>query len=198
MLYSSLLAFLLLGAAVAAPNKLEQREPSNAPINLDHALEEGEIKECGGNFYADDKVYLSIQHAVNLQLAGETRGSTSCPLWHLSSFHPAGQGKRKRKYKGIGLTDYVLLEASYPHPIDKDDSKGNKLNFPDYCPADTNRMEYPMKIPTYDGSKTNTNYGQERVVYYWKGDTSSDGNPNVLYCGMITHTGAPSGGFKLC
>lgn len=77
--HSSFFAFLLLGAAVAAPNKLEQREPSNAPINLDHALEEGEIKECGGNFYAEDKVYLSIQYAVNLQLAGETRGSMSCP-----------------------------------------------------------------------------------------------------------------------
>ncbi|KAL9608846.1 MAG: hypothetical protein Q9167_006332 [Letrouitia subvulpina] len=161
--YSSLIAFLLLGAAVAAPNKLEQRGPSNAPINLDHALEEGEIKECGGNFYDEQQVYLSIQHAVNLQLVDETRG-----------------------------------KPKYPHPIDKDDSKGNKLNFPDYCPADTNRMEYPMKVPTYDGGKSNTNYGQERVVYYWKGDTSYDGNPNVIYCGMITHTGAPVGGFKLC
>lgn len=80
--YSSL-AFLLLGAAVAAPNKLEQREPSNAPINLDHALEEGEIKECGGNFYDDDQVYLSIQHAVNLQKVGETRGSMFIPFWPL-------------------------------------------------------------------------------------------------------------------
>ena len=76
--YSSL-AFLLLGAAVAAPNKLEQREPSNAPINLDHALEDGEIKECGGNFYDDHQVYLSIQHAVNLQKVGETRGSMLFP-----------------------------------------------------------------------------------------------------------------------
>ena len=77
--YSFLLAFLL-GAAVAAPNKLERREPSNAPINLDHALEEGEIKECGGNFYDDHQVYLSIQHAVNLQLVGETRGSMLYPF----------------------------------------------------------------------------------------------------------------------
>ena len=73
------LAFFLLSAAVAAPNKLEQREPSNAPINLNHALEEGEIKECGGNSYDDHQVYLSIQHAVNLQIAGETRGSMLSP-----------------------------------------------------------------------------------------------------------------------
>ncbi|KAL8702490.1 MAG: hypothetical protein Q9201_004330 [Fulgogasparrea decipioides] len=162
--YSSLLAFLLISATVAAPNKLEQREPSNAPINLDHALEEGEIKECGGNFYDDHQVYLSIQHAVNLQKVGETRG-----------------------------------KAQYPHSFDKDDSKGNKLNFPDYCPADTNRMEYPLKVPTYDGGKSNTNTGEERVVYYWKqGDESYDGNPNVIYCGVMTHTGAPTGGFNLC
>ena len=77
--YSSLLAFLLLGSAVAAPNRLEQRDPSNAPINLKHALEKGDIKECGGNFYDDHQVYLSIQHAVNLQQVGETRGSMLCP-----------------------------------------------------------------------------------------------------------------------
>ena len=56
-----------------------------------------------------------------------------------------------------------------------------------------------MKIPTYDGGKSNTNTGQERVVYYWKsGDESYDGNPNVIYCGIMTHTGVPSGGFFLC
>ena len=60
-------------------------------------------------------------------------------------------------------------------------------------------MEYPVKVPTYDGGKSNTNAGEERVVYYWKdGDVSYDGNPNVLYCGMMTHKGAPSGGFFLC
>ena len=76
--YPSLFAFLV-GAAIAAPNGLERREPSNAPINLAHALEDGEIKECGGNFYDDHQVYLSIQHAVNLQKVGETRGSMLCP-----------------------------------------------------------------------------------------------------------------------
>lgn len=78
LLYSSLFAFLI-GAAIAAPNGLERREPSNAPVNLAHALEDGEIKECGGNFYDEDQVYFSIQHAVNLQKVGETRGSMLCP-----------------------------------------------------------------------------------------------------------------------
>lgn len=60
-------------------------------------------------------------------------------------------------------------------------------------------MEYPLKVPTYDGGKSNTNTGEERVVYYWKqGDESYDGNPNVIYCGVMTHTGAPTGGFNLC
>lgn len=78
--YASLLAFLLSGAAVAAPSKLEQRAPSNHPINLEHALEEGEIKECGGEFYDEHQVYLSIQRGVNLQRVGETRGSMLYPL----------------------------------------------------------------------------------------------------------------------
>lgn len=69
------LAFILFGAAVAAPSKLEQRVPSNAPINLDHGLEEGEVKECGGNDYDNDQIYASIQRGVNLQLVSETRGS---------------------------------------------------------------------------------------------------------------------------
>ena len=89
------LAFFLLGAAVAAPNKLEQREPSNAPINLAHALEEGEIKECGGNFYDDHQVYLSIQHAVNLQLVGETRGSMLYPSGPFHSL-PCCRKERER------------------------------------------------------------------------------------------------------
>lgn len=77
--YSSL-AFLLLGAAVAAPNQLEQRDdPPNDPIHLNHAILTGDIKECGGNFYTDKQIYQSVQYAVNLQLAGETRGSMLLP-----------------------------------------------------------------------------------------------------------------------
>ena len=77
--YPAFLA-LILGVAIAVPNKLERREPSNAPINLDHGLEEGELKECGGNTYDDSQVYQSIQRAVNLQLVDETRGSMLCPF----------------------------------------------------------------------------------------------------------------------
>ena len=91
---SSSLAFLLLGASVAAPNTLQQREPSNAPINLDHALEEGEIKECGGNSYDDQEVYLSIQRAVNLQKVGETRGSMFPPLASSSEREGATESDR--------------------------------------------------------------------------------------------------------
>ncbi|KAL8762994.1 MAG: hypothetical protein Q9194_007439 [Teloschistes cf. exilis] len=133
--YSSV-ALILFGAAVAAPNKLEQRQVSNAPIHLIH---------------------------------------------------------------GPNASEDIKCEAKYPHPFNNDDSKGNKLNFPSYCPADTNRMEYPLQKTTYDGGKSNTNTGQERVVYYWNGsDEGVDGHPSVQYCGVMTHTGAPTGGFLLC
>lgn len=90
-------------------------------------------------------------------------------------------------------------EAKYPHSFQNDDSKGNKLSFPDYCPADTNRMEYPLLDPPYNGGKNNVKTGQERVVYYYvPNDDAADGHPNVNYCGVMTHTGAPSGGFLLC
>ncbi len=87
----------------------------------------------------------------------------------------------------------------HPHAFDNDNSKGNLLKFPAGCPADTNRQEFPLKNPVYDGGKNNRSQGNERVVYYWKpGDLDSAGNPNAIYCGIMTHTGAPVGGFKLC
>ncbi|KAL8635186.1 MAG: hypothetical protein Q9228_007300 [Teloschistes exilis] len=157
-------ALILFGAAVAAPNKLEQRQVSNAPIHLIHGPNASDDIKCGGETYKGSQVFQSAQYGINLHLAGQTRG-----------------------------------KAKYPHPFNNDDSKGNKLNFPSYCPADTNRMEYPLQKTTYDGGKSNTNTGQERVVYYWNGsDEGVDGHPSVQYCGVMTHTGAPTGGFLLC
>lgn len=73
--YSSL-ALVLFSGAVAAPSSLEQRDdPPNDPIHLNHALPTGDTVNCGGNSYTDDQIYQSVQYAVNLQLAGETRGS---------------------------------------------------------------------------------------------------------------------------
>ena len=77
--HSALLGFLLLGTAIAAPSQLEERAPTNDPINLDHGLEDGEIKDCGGHTYDDTDVYKSIQYAVNLEIAGDTRGSMLFP-----------------------------------------------------------------------------------------------------------------------
>ncbi|KAL8938350.1 MAG: hypothetical protein Q9211_003250 [Gyalolechia sp. 1 TL-2023] len=87
----------------------------------------------------------------------------------------------------------------YPHSFENDDSKGNKLQFPDDCPADTNRQEFPLMSPPYDGGKNNVKQGDERVVYYWTpGDIDYTDNPNAKYCGIMTHVGAPPGGFILC
>ncbi|KAI2621156.1 hypothetical protein GGR54DRAFT_647207 [Hypoxylon sp. NC1633] len=91
-------------------------------------------------------------------------------------------------------------KATYPHPFNNDDSKGNILRFPADCPADTNRKEYPLANgKVYDGGKRNTNQGDERVVYYEEpGEVGVDGHPLVYYCGIMTHHGAPTGGFLLC
>ncbi|KDN71933.1 putative guanyl-specific ribonuclease F1 [Colletotrichum sublineola] len=88
----------------------------------------------------------------------------------------------------------------YPHPFPNDDSKGNTLKFPKECPADDSRYEFPlMNGSPYDGGKNNVKQGDERVVYYYEdGETSADGNPQVYYCGIMTHKGAPSGGFLMC
>ncbi|KAK5656624.1 hypothetical protein OQA88_4604 [Cercophora sp. LCS_1] len=85
----------------------------------------------------------------------------------------------------------------YPHPFDHDDSKGNLLHSPSDRPANEDRKEYPLKRGgVYDGGKNNVKQGNERVVYYEEpGEIGGDGRPLVYYCGTMTHTGAPSGGF---
>lgn len=76
----SFLTSLLLGAAIAAPSKLEQRKLSNGPVNIQHNLEDGEVIECSRNgYYNDDEIRATISRAVNLQRARETRGSKLFP-----------------------------------------------------------------------------------------------------------------------
>lgn len=142
----------------------------------------------GKHSYTGHEIYVSVQRGVNLQRSGETRGSNQFPS--ITSLLP-----------GNLLTLKTATENSYPHKFDHDDSKGNKLTFPDYCPEnDENRQEFPLvSPPPYDGGKNNVKQGDERVVYYWKpGDIDYSDNPNVLYCGIMTHDGAPTGGFKMC
>ncbi|KAA6406641.1 MAG: hypothetical protein FRX48_09573 [Lasallia pustulata] len=86
----------------------------------------------------------------------------------------------------------------YPQAFNNDDYKGNKLSFPNTCPADTNRQEYPLvSSPAYNGGKNNKNYRDERVVYYNKYEDDGDGHAKVYYCGIMTHDGANTGGFLL-
>ncbi|KAJ0341581.1 hypothetical protein KNSL1_011064 [Colletotrichum chrysophilum] len=100
-------------------------------------------------------------------------------------------------------TSWAKLAAvrnQYPHPFPNDDSKGVKLNFPKDCPADDSRYEFPlMNGSPYDGGKNNVKQGDERVVFYYEdGEISYDGNPQVYYCGIMTHKGAATGGFLMC
>ncbi|KAL8650761.1 MAG: hypothetical protein Q9210_003633 [Variospora velana] len=120
--------------------------------------------------------------------AKETRGSNQFPSI-TSLLH------------GNLLTPKTATEAKYPHKFDHNDSKGNKLAFPDYCPEeDENRQEFPLvSPPPYDGGKNNAKPGDERVVYYWTpGDIDYSDNPNVRYCGIMTHEGVQKGGFRMC
>jgi len=93
-----------------------------------------------------------------------------------------------------------MAEYKYPHAINNDDSKGHKLVFLPNCPADMNRMEYPLKKgKTYNGGKNNKKQGDERVVYYYDQSGNNAKNPTVTYCGIITHKGAAAkGGFVNC
>ena len=74
------------------------------------------------------------------------------------------------------------------------------LAFPPECPIhDPNRYEYPIKKGgVYDGGKNNVKQGDERVVFYDTQKTNVRGNPQIYFCGIMTHKGAPTGGFKLC
>lgn len=129
---------------------------------------------------------MSLLSVVSTYNALARQGAVSVPIAFSPAYHHANP-----------LTS---TENKYPHSFENDDSKGNKLKFPNDCPADTNRQEFPLvSPPPYDGGKNNVKQGDERVVYYWTpGDIDYTDNPNVKYCGIMTHVGAPTGGFILC
>lgn len=88
----------------------------------------------------------------------------------------------------------------YPHSFDHDDSKGHKLQFPAYCLEDKDRMEFPLVLKgPYDGGRNNAKQGDERVVYFYEdGEVDNNGHAKATYCGIMTHVGAPTGGFRMC
>ncbi|KAI1077654.1 hypothetical protein F5B20DRAFT_592692 [Whalleya microplaca] len=101
----------------------------------------------------------------------------------------------------LALVGETRGRNKYPHTFDHDSSKGNTLKFPKECPEnDDARKEYPLQVNgRYDGGKNNVKQGDERVVYFHKDDeTDIEGHALVYYCGIMTHVGAPAGGFKLC
>ncbi|KAH8658168.1 hypothetical protein BX600DRAFT_439339 [Xylariales sp. PMI_506] len=104
--------------------------------------------------------------------------------------------------RGVALQEIKDTRGrnKYPHAFDKNDSKGNTLTFPAECPADKNRQEFPlMNGSPYDGGKNNVKQGDERVVYYYEeGEIDDNGNAKAYYCGIMTHVGAPTGGFIMC
>ncbi|KAH9883052.1 hypothetical protein J1614_000419 [Plenodomus biglobosus] len=174
-LTTSLVFFFLLSIAAAVPASVTSDDndavsfeilAATDPIDFLQAPPQSAKKPCGGHDYSGKDILLAAQKAVDLQLAGQTRG-----------------------------------KGKYPHAINSDDSKGHRLIFLPNCPADTNRMEYPLKKDKpYDGGKNNKSQGDERVVYYYqKGKRGSSGHPKVVYCGLITHKGAKAkGGFVNC
>lgn len=91
-------------------------------------------------------------------------------------------------------------DNSYPEVFNNNDSKGVTLQFPEACPVDDNRFEYPLQKNTvYNGGKNNRPKTQERVVYYQEeGEVDLEGHTKAYYCGVMTHSCAEPGGFKLC
>lgn len=162
-----------------------------------------------GNYAADGKL---IPHPIWSNDSKETklnfpdhcppdRNRMECPL-KVSVYNGGKNNKKPGKDRVVYYWkkgDFAEDGKSIPHPIWSNDSKGQHLNIPDHCPPDENRMKYPLKDPVYKGAKNNIKPGEDRVVYSWKEeDFAGDGKPIVYYGGVITHKGAPKGGFRLC
>jgi hypothetical protein len=85
------------------------------------------------------------------------------------------------------IANSILGKPGYPHKFWSNDSKGNTLVFPDECPEDRenkgeNRQSFPLvNNGPYNGGKNNDKYGDQRVIYYWTGETTYDGNPIVFF-----------------
>ncbi|KAJ0352268.1 hypothetical protein COL154_012598 [Colletotrichum chrysophilum] len=134
---------------------------------------------------------------INLHNGPDSSGSFKCGDKTYSGHEIYLAAQRGTNLHLVGET---RGRNQYPHPFPNDDSKGVKLNFPKDCPADDSRYEFPlMNGSPYDGGKNNVKQGDERVVFYYEdGEISYDGNPQVYYCGIMTHKGAATGGFLMC
>ncbi|OJJ81811.1 uncharacterized protein ASPGLDRAFT_83985 [Aspergillus glaucus CBS 516.65] len=91
-------------------------------------------------------------------------------------------------------------KAKFPHSLHHNNSTGHSLNFPDSCPADKNRYEYPLeKGSYYNGGPRNQDIGDERVVFYHKDDEiDTQDHPKAYFCGLVTRGGKKTGGFRNC
>lgn len=90
---------------------------------------------------------------------------------------------------GRGRKDPMHPNGRFPH-----DYTETTFSFNNHCPADPNRLEYPLvKNGPYNGAiGSNTSWGKHRVIFYGKGEEAPDGNPIVYFCGGVTHEGAPA------
>ncbi|KAE9569842.1 Guanyl-specific ribonuclease F1 [Colletotrichum fructicola] len=165
---SSASLLVLLGVASGLPTEQSELE-ARVPSNAPIDLHNG--PDSSSSFKCGDKTYSGHE----IYLAAQ----------HGTNLH---------------LVDETVGRNGYPHSFPNNDSKGVKLNFPKDCPADDSRYEFPLKNGSpYNGGQNNVKQGDERVVFYFKdGDTSYDGNPQVYYCGIMTHKGAATGGFLMC
>ncbi|KAK7936172.1 hypothetical protein PG985_001667 [Apiospora marii] len=144
---------------------------------------------------------LGVAHALPAEL--EVRGTPSnAPVTfdHLpdssKSFQCGGKTYTGHDIYISAQRGVALQEIGETRGIDK----GHQLNFPSYCPEDTDRMEFPLfHNGPYDGGKNNQKQGDERVVYFYEpGEVDNNGHAKATYCGIMTHVGAASGGFVLC
>ncbi|ODM20269.1 hypothetical protein SI65_03322 [Aspergillus cristatus] len=90
-------------------------------------------------------------------------------------------------------------KAKYPHSL-HGNSTEHPLNFPESCPADKSRYEYPLeKGSYYNGGPKNQTTGNERVVFYHKDDEiDTQNHPKAYFCGLITSGGKKNGEFRNC
>ncbi|KAF6809034.1 guanyl-specific ribonuclease N1 [Colletotrichum musicola] len=173
--FASLL--VVLGAAGAYPTDIHSREPSNAPID--------------------------VGTQSRILVTESPKEGDHCQTQPLGRPDSSASFKcEKKKYTGReiclaaqkGVNLYRMGETrgrkEYPQRFINDGRK-----FADGCPEDCNLSEYPLKKKTpYDGGPLNKTQGDERVIYYYQdGDTGYDGNPRVIYCGIMTHEGAGKG-----
>ncbi|SMR52719.1 unnamed protein product [Zymoseptoria tritici ST99CH_1E4] len=102
----------------------------------------------------------------------------------------------ERENLGRGAKSDLWPTGRFPHSNDE-----ARHVFNGNCPADGNRMTYPLiKDGPYNGGPRNKKWGDHRVVWYSKGEEAADANPIVYFCGGLTHEDAPggTGDLKMC